>query len=437
MTDRLKIDGAEIKRILASRPELGTRPDAPVRLEPNGTLAARNGGIETRWMDVTPELARGWLRNNLVNRNLSEATVVGYAREMKAGNFVATHQGIAFNDAEELIDGQHKLTAIVLSGVTVRFMVTFGLPKQITGKNFTVMDVIDRGRPRSVGDQLRIQHGLKDASVIAGICQGLANLCCEDRMRRMSVGQALEVLAEFRAEVDWVVASRSRKAGLRQAGVLAAFALAHKALGCGVVEPLFAALNDLTRAGESGLDKLRAFLTGGEAVLFTPRLNHGLAELTLEVIHAEVAGRRLERLEPGTAGAGYCRARLPESLARVRRIFQVGELAAFTAPRERKGRGEARPKVAVERPSLERLLAAVEQRCGMARMILTGRGQDEEIHQARSVFAVLARAAGHADEEIAGALRRPVEWLRYVPAEGRLRAAGRKALKAVRKGLGL
>jgi len=94
-------------------------------------------------------MAKDWLENNFRNRPISEDTVAAYARDMIAGQWVATHQGVAFNDKDELIDGQHRLHAIVRCDKTIRMMVTFGLPSVIEGKQMTTMDCVDRGRTRS------------------------------------------------------------------------------------------------------------------------------------------------------------------------------------------------------------------------------------------------------------------------------------------------
>ena len=45
----------------------------------------------------------------------------------------------------------------------------FGLASKIEGSKMTTMDAVDRGRTRSVADQLKIQHGLKAGSKIAGL----------------------------------------------------------------------------------------------------------------------------------------------------------------------------------------------------------------------------------------------------------------------------
>lgn len=96
----------------------------------NGRVPMSMAGTEDRTvtMTVTPETARRWLgQNTASNRNISKRTVEAYAREMTAGNWKLTHQGIAFNQSGELVDGQHRLHAIVLANVPVTFKVTTGL----------------------------------------------------------------------------------------------------------------------------------------------------------------------------------------------------------------------------------------------------------------------------------------------------------------------
>ena len=112
-------------------------------------------GVEVRWVLVAPKLAAEWLANNFVNRPLSDDTVEAYARDGKNGVWALTHQGMAFNDKDELIDGQHRLHGIIKSGVPELTMVTFGLPSKIEGAEMTTMDAVDRGKPRSVADQLK------------------------------------------------------------------------------------------------------------------------------------------------------------------------------------------------------------------------------------------------------------------------------------------
>jgi hypothetical protein len=91
-------------------------------------MSKNQKGPRTYQALVTPALAQEWLaKNTPTNRNVSMHTVQAYADEMKAGRWVLTHQGVAFNAFGELIDGQHRLKAVVMSGASVEMMVTTDL----------------------------------------------------------------------------------------------------------------------------------------------------------------------------------------------------------------------------------------------------------------------------------------------------------------------
>jgi len=186
--------------------------------EKSGAAAAVENGVRSQWMDVTPAMAARWLKNNFRNRPMDGKVVDAYARDMANGVWVPTHQGIAFNDRDDLIDGQHRLAAVVKSrgGRTgsVRMMVTFGLRSKIEGSQMTTMDCVDRGRTRSVADQLKIQHGLKEGTQISQIAAALAGFCHES-IRRPSVDQVLKIYHLFKPEMDYIIANRSRMPGLR------------------------------------------------------------------------------------------------------------------------------------------------------------------------------------------------------------------------------
>lgn len=69
---------------------------------------------------VTPALAKQWLEKNTNNRNVNFAKVKKMAKDMREGHWDTTHQGIAIATDGTLVDGQHRLMAVVESGVTVR-----------------------------------------------------------------------------------------------------------------------------------------------------------------------------------------------------------------------------------------------------------------------------------------------------------------------------
>lgn len=94
---------------------------------------------------ITPAIASKMLESNTKNRNMSKLAVTRLAKNMSDGNWKTTHQGIAIDDEGVLIDGQHRLAAIVLSNTTQEMLVTRGMPSN----TFKAMDI---GRLRSVAD---------------------------------------------------------------------------------------------------------------------------------------------------------------------------------------------------------------------------------------------------------------------------------------------
>ena len=287
---------------------------------------ATRAGVRLQWIEVTPEKAQLWLENNFVNRPLSDGVVAAYARDMIAGVWVPTHQGIAFNDLDDLIDGQHRLHAIVRSGVTVRMMVTFGLPSKIAGREMTTMDAVDRGRTRSVSDQLKIQHGMKDGSAIAAICATLGSVCYGERTRRLSVGQTLEIYRAFEEPVKWVIAHRSKERGLKTTGVLAGFAFALAGTADAAEGTAMQAMWTRLMSGRIGdgtaIGQLRALLTSEAAVLLTRGTDRAMIEVVLQAIRLELLGSG-ELLTQTPTGADYFRARQPERVAKIATLFRL------------------------------------------------------------------------------------------------------------------
>lgn len=287
--------------------------------------------LRTEWLDITPDLAKEWLRCNFRNRPVRWDTVRAYARDMLNKKWRKTHQGFAFNDRHELIDGQHRLHAIMAAGVTIRSMVTFGLVAKIAGDEMTTMDCVDRGATRSVADQLKIQHRMSNGTVLSFITAAIASLCCGERTRRLSVGQTLDVYRAFQFPIDWVIAHKPKEKGLKTAGVLAGFVFAlatdksfDPAKGHSPIARLFVALTTgETLLEHSPIRRLREFLTSDESKLFTPTLNRGLAELTLNAIHMALEGKDAKQLVATLGGADHFRTVQAERVKKIAALFKL------------------------------------------------------------------------------------------------------------------
>ena len=109
--------------------------------------------IKTSTVLITPDLAAMWLKtSNKANRSIGERHVDKLANDMILGKWRTTHQGIAFYEDGVLADGQHRLAAIIKSGIAQQMLVVTGLERaDAIG--------IDQNRPRSAVDTIKIASG--------------------------------------------------------------------------------------------------------------------------------------------------------------------------------------------------------------------------------------------------------------------------------------
>lgn len=122
--------------------------------------------IKTVQMPVTPQMAMAWLESNSHNRDLSQGQVNKYARDMLMGRWRITHQGIAIADNGTVMDGQHRLWAVIESKCTIIMQVTTGLPIE-------TQEAIDGGLPRTARDVVALRDGLKLETLHMGIARVL------------------------------------------------------------------------------------------------------------------------------------------------------------------------------------------------------------------------------------------------------------------------
>lgn len=114
-------------------------------------------------MTFTPEVARTILEErNTTNRTISALHVDRLARDMKAGRFINNGDSIRFATDGTLLDGQHRLAAIVRSGVTLRLFVVWGLPLEAQA-------TMDDGRRRTMHDVLVLEGATLHAKTTASI----------------------------------------------------------------------------------------------------------------------------------------------------------------------------------------------------------------------------------------------------------------------------
>ena len=110
---------------------------------------------------ITPTMAKEYLTRNTNNRNFQKGTALLYARLMRDGQWMVNGDAIRFNINEDLVDGQHRLAAVVDTGLPLTTFVIRGLPieAQLT---------IDQQRKRTAGDMLSMR-GIPNGNQVAAV----------------------------------------------------------------------------------------------------------------------------------------------------------------------------------------------------------------------------------------------------------------------------
>lgn len=110
---------------------------------------------------IYPKTAKEWLEYNTHNRKVSERLVEIYAEAMSAGEWVLNGEPVIFDKNGRLQSGQHRLLAVIESGVSIKSVVVRGAePENIYS--------LDAGRRRRMTDVLTLR-GEKDVANLSAM----------------------------------------------------------------------------------------------------------------------------------------------------------------------------------------------------------------------------------------------------------------------------
>lgn len=111
---------------------------------------------------VTPSMAKAILEKNISNRNVRQLKVNQYADEMNSGRWKEdTFEFIKISKSGNLIDGQHRLLAIIKANTSISMQIAYNVPDD-------VYSVLDTGINRNTGDVFKIE-GIKNSCGLPSI----------------------------------------------------------------------------------------------------------------------------------------------------------------------------------------------------------------------------------------------------------------------------
>jgi len=169
---------------------------------PAATPTRKRGEPWAALEEITPERAMELLAKNGANRRISEPWVKSLARDIVQRRWQIDGNAIRIADSGRLLDGQHRLSAIIQAKKPVRTFVIYGLKEE-------VMHNIDRGRPRTLGDLLKINRGIKASGLVSGIIGQLAvfdfGVEAIHGKLKITYSDAEAILNEYQEHIDWAV----------------------------------------------------------------------------------------------------------------------------------------------------------------------------------------------------------------------------------------
>lgn len=120
---------------------------------------------------ITPQKAKIYLEKNnsdeYNNRSVYQPKVDQYARDMKNGDWRLNGETIIISKSGRTMDGQHRLLAVIQSGVTIQSYVIHGVDDEVFAS-------IGTGKPRTSADAAHIA-GFQHASKISAIVKFVLN----------------------------------------------------------------------------------------------------------------------------------------------------------------------------------------------------------------------------------------------------------------------
>jgi hypothetical protein len=276
---------------------------------------------------VSPALAADYLKRNIdTNRPINKAHVERLTREIREGRWQILPHGIVFDVNGRLIDGQHRLHAIIAANKAVGLVL-------ITEVKSKTLDAIDTGSMRGIHDLATITGRIDGgnaarfaarARVVKVILSGSST---GFDARAFSLATFDEVMESHRASMEWSVREYNSPVGnsgnitrrLRSALVMGAMVVAHQKASESVERFAKKVDTGISLAGDDPAYALRKYLDTTDTIGGPGAKRLPAVYATLRAAYAAIHGHKLSVIRPSTL------TRENGEFAKVLKFFNVEE----------------------------------------------------------------------------------------------------------------
>jgi hypothetical protein len=280
-----------------------TTPENPATTQPS--LPEQYAQVTFNFEFVTPPIAVGWLETlNSTNRKINKSAVKRLGADLAAGKFLTTHQGIAFDSMGGLLDGQHRLKAIVLTGVSSWMLVSRGWPSTVQfddGSQLPTFTALDApGNARTTRMFLH-SMGVQNDRTVALLCLGYATFTGPYMGHITLTNSGVNAVFNLVKPHALKIAELAAMPGIVKVpgAALWAFGWAHTIYP----EATEALLADTIQASgdEASPARMLAFSLRQQKGFSGGKLRWKVISLTASALQAKITGEKVERLRGGVA----------------------------------------------------------------------------------------------------------------------------------------
>ena len=165
------------------------------------------------------------------------AIVAKYAADMRRGSWILSPQGIAFDEKGRVIDGQHRLLAIIQSGCSIPMYVVSECGNE-------AIKALDQGAVRTVANMMQIL-GIRSsysAAAVGGIARAMIS-GVRGWLVRIPRSAVLQCVEDYAEDIDYVLETTGARQ-LRRVAAYAPLVKAANVYGHSKLEDFCASIHD-------------------------------------------------------------------------------------------------------------------------------------------------------------------------------------------------